>query len=93
MHALEKEMATHSSVLAWRIPGTGEPGGAAVPGVAQSRTRLKRLSSSSREMLKNFSGNPVVKNPPANAGDTGLIPGPGTKIPMQGVTKPVYHNY
>ena len=26
-HALEKEMATHSSVVAWRIPGTGEPGG------------------------------------------------------------------
>ena len=26
-HALEKETATHSSVLAWRIPGTGEPGG------------------------------------------------------------------
>ena len=26
-HELEKEMATHSSVLAWRIPGTGEPGG------------------------------------------------------------------
>ena len=26
-HALEKEMETHSSVLAWRIPGTGEPGG------------------------------------------------------------------
>ena len=26
-HALEKEMATHSSVLAWRIPGKGEPGG------------------------------------------------------------------
>ena len=26
-HALEKEMATHSSVLAWRILGTGEPGG------------------------------------------------------------------
>ena len=27
LHALEKEMATHSSVLAWRIPGTGDPGG------------------------------------------------------------------
>ena len=27
IHALEKEMATHSSFLAWRIPGTGEPGG------------------------------------------------------------------
>ena len=26
-HALEKEMETHSSVLAWRIPGMGEPGG------------------------------------------------------------------
>ena len=26
-YALEKEMATHSSILAWRIPGTGEPGG------------------------------------------------------------------
>ena len=26
-HALEKEMATHSSILAWRIPGTGEPVG------------------------------------------------------------------
>ena len=26
-HALEKEMDTHSSVLAWRIPGMGEPGG------------------------------------------------------------------
>ena len=26
-HASEKEMATHSSVLAWRVPGTGEPGG------------------------------------------------------------------
>ena len=26
-HALEKEMATHSSILAWRVPGTGEPGG------------------------------------------------------------------
>ena len=27
LHALEKEMATHSCVLAWKIPGTGEPGG------------------------------------------------------------------
>ena len=43
---LEKEIATHSSVLAWRIPGTGGAWWAAVYGVAQSRTRLKRLSSS-----------------------------------------------
>ena len=40
-HALEKEMATHSSVLAWRIPGMGEPGRLPICGVAQSRTRLK----------------------------------------------------
>ena len=46
-YALEKEMATHSSVLAWRIPGTREPGGLPSMASAQSRTRLKRLSSSS----------------------------------------------
>ena len=40
-HALEKEMATHSSVLAWRIPGMGGAWWAAVYGVTQSRTRLK----------------------------------------------------
>ena len=40
-HALEKEMATHSSILAWRIPGTGEPWWAAVYGVTQSQTQLK----------------------------------------------------
>ena len=39
-YVLEKEMATHSSVLAWRIPGMAEPR-AAIYGVAQSRTRLK----------------------------------------------------
>ena len=37
-HALEKEMATHSSVLACRIPGTGGAWWAAVYGVTQSRT-------------------------------------------------------
>ena len=37
MHALEKEMATHSSVLAWRIPGTEEPGG--LPSMELHRVR------------------------------------------------------
>ena len=37
MHALEKEMATHSSVLAWRIPGMEEPGG--LPSVGSHRVR------------------------------------------------------
>ena len=37
VHALEKEMATHSHVLAWRIPGTGEPGG--LPSMGSPRVR------------------------------------------------------
>ena len=37
-HALEKEMATHSSVLSWRIPGTGEPGGRRLWGRTESDT-------------------------------------------------------
>ena len=36
-HALEKEMATHSSVLVWRIPGMGEPGG--LPSMGSHRVR------------------------------------------------------
>ena len=39
-HALEKEMATHSSILAWRIPGTGEPGG--LPSMGSHRVRHNR---------------------------------------------------
>ena len=50
-HALEKAMTTHSSVLDWRIPGTGERW-AAVYGVAHSQTGLKHLSSSS--MIKSL---------------------------------------
>ena len=49
-HTLEKEMATHSSVLAWRIPATGEPNG--LPSMALHRVRhdwSDLSSSSSRE--------------------------------------------
>ena len=52
-HALEKEMATHSSVLAWRIPGTGEPGG--LPSMGLNRVGLKRLSSSTHLYLSQSS--------------------------------------
>ena len=58
--ALEKEMAIYSSVLAWRIPGTGEARWAVVHGVAQSQTQLKRLSSSSSSSIIRV----VVINPP-----------------------------
>ena len=52
-HALEKEMATHSSVLAWRIPGTGEPGG--LPSMGSHRVGhdwSDLASSSSSKCLK-----------------------------------------
>ena len=38
LHALEKEMATHSSILAWRISGMGEPGGLPSMGRTESDT-------------------------------------------------------
>ena len=41
---LEEGMAIHSSILAWRIPWTQDPGGLTVQWVAKSRTQLKRLS-------------------------------------------------
>ena len=47
LHALEKEMATHSSVLGLENPKDGGAWWAAIYGVAWSRTQLKRLSSSS----------------------------------------------
>ena len=50
---LEMEMATHSSVLAWRIPGMGESGRLPSMG-SQSRTWLKRLSSSSSSGLPSY---------------------------------------
>ena len=59
-HALENEMATCSSVLAWRIPGTGEPGELPSLG-SQSRTQLKRLSSSSSKRWWNSSW--AISNP------------------------------
>ena len=45
-HALEKEVATHSSILAWRIPGTEEPSG--LPSMGLHRVALKLLSNSSK---------------------------------------------
>ena len=55
--ALEREMATPSSVLAWRIPGTGEPGGLPSMG-SQSRTRLKRLKQQSAQTQEFLAGIP-----------------------------------
>ena len=72
-HALEKEMATHSSVLAWGIPGTGEPGGLPSMGLHRVGHDWSDLVAAAKS-LRSFLDVSVVKNPPANAGDAGWIP-------------------
>ena len=49
-------MATHSSILAWRSPGTEEPGGATVRGVTKSQARQKRLTQTQTEALHDRMG-------------------------------------
>ena len=53
-HALEKEMATHSSVLAWRIPGTGEPGGLLSVGSHRVRHDWSNLAAAAAWVLLGF---------------------------------------
>ena len=54
LHALEKEMATHSSVLAWRIPGTGEPCG--LPSMGSHRVGHDWSDLAAAAVCWNFSG-------------------------------------
>ena len=73
-------MGTHSSVLAWRVPGTGEPGGLPSMG-SQSQTRLKRLSTEAFTQYAHFCpGAKAEVKLPAHpqrvcvlVGDTGLV--------------------
>ena len=51
-HALEKEMATHSSVLAWRIPGMAEPGGLPSMGPHKVRQDRSDLAAAAAASLK-----------------------------------------
>ena len=58
---LEKEMAAHSSVLAWRISGTGKPGG--LPSMGSHRVgQMKRLSSSSTPARISFKYEGEIKS-------------------------------
>ena len=52
-HALEKEMATHSSVLAWRIPGTAEPGGLPSMGLHRAGQDSSDLAAAAAAALLN----------------------------------------
>ena len=66
-HALEKEMATHSSVLAWRIPGMGEPGGLPSMGshrVGHNRSDLTAAAAAASfkvSISKNYCHQPLRK--------------------------------
>ena len=89
--SLEKEMATHSSILAWRIPWTEEPGGLQSGGHKESDTtelvhfhfhHSNRLKNNNHMIIstdaeKDFPSGPVAKNPPASVGDTSSIPALG----------------
>ena len=80
---LEKEMATHSSTLAWRIPQTEKPGRLQSTGHKESDT--------TERVLMGFPGGSVVKNVPAIAGDMGLIPGSG-RSPGEGNGNPLHYS-
>ena len=82
-------MAAHSSVLAWRTPGMGEPGGLPSMGSHRvgHRSDLAAAAAAAMYML-GFLVVLVVKNPPANAGDIeipglGKSPGGGHGNPLQ----------
>ena len=84
LYALEKEMATHSSVLAWRIPGTGEPGGLPSLGSHRVRHDWSNLAAAAAWCFSDFPGGSVIKNPPANAADREMwVRSLGKKIPWR----------
>ena len=73
-------MATHSSVLSWRIPGTGDPGGLPSVGRTEPDTTEATLQQQQHDVRRASEVVLVIKNLPANAGDmrdTGLSRGLG----------------
>ena len=60
-HALKKEMATQSSVLAWRIPGTGEPGGLQSMGSHRVRHYWSDLAAATLLLMFNFMPKIILK--------------------------------
>ena len=58
-HILEKEMATHSSVLAWRIPGVGEPGG--LPSMGSHRVGHNWSDLAAAAAVPSLSPSPLIE--------------------------------
>ena len=89
-YALEKEMATHFSVLAWRIPGTVEPGGPLSMGSHRVRHDWSDLAAAATYYLASL----VAQNGKASAcyaGNLGLIPGLG-RSPGEGNGHPLQYS-
>ena len=86
---LEKEMATHSSILAWEIPWTEEPGRLQSVGSQESDT-TQRLNNSIW-CYEGFPGGSEVKASACNAGDLGSIPGSG-RSPGEGNGNPLQYS-
>ena len=87
-HALEKEMATHSSVLAWRIPGTGEPGGLQSMGSHKVGHDWNDLAVATAAA---WCLSLEVKASARNAGDLGSIPGWG-RFPWRRKCNPLQYS-
>ena len=89
VHALEKAMAAHSSVLAWRIPGTGEPGG--LPSVGSHRVGHDWSDSTAAAAYfpQAFPGGSDNTESAWNAGYLGSIPGLG-RSPEEGNGYPLW---
>ena len=64
-----------------------------VASINQSIFNFYKLCSVKTVLFKVFPGGLVVKNPPPNAGDTGLISGLGTKVSHAGANKPTRYNF
>ena len=75
-------MATHSSVLAWRIPGTREPGGLPSMGLHRVGHNSSDLAAAAAGSYKGFPGGPTVDNLPAM--QELWIQFPGQEDPLEG---------
>ena len=75
---LEKEMATHSSILAWKIPWMEEPG--RLQSMGSQRVGHNWATSLHFNTSVGFSSSSVIKNPPDNVGEAGSLPGLGRSL-------------
>ena len=87
-HALEKEMATHSSVLAWRTPGTGEPGGLQSKGLHRVGHDWSDLAAAYIQCRHTIPWWLNCKDSACNAGELGLIPRLGRSLEKKGHDNP-----